>query len=152
MGMHGTQRPWGGERAAPDHFAAPPDGATLSAAPFPSLISPALPFCSMLPLPPRRYAPCSHSRSRPRFCSGRQRSTGTTGSHHQISLGFEGIFMWTYRWNQSLQSGDVGLGFPCYSTCELLQIMVSVLGYDAGVYRRCRDLGPWCDHGDFHKA
>jgi hypothetical protein len=103
VGLHGTQRPQGGERAASDHLAAPPDGVTLSPMPFPSLISPALPFCSVLPLPPRRSAPCSHSRSRPWFCSGRRRSTGTTSSHHRISLGFEGIFMWTYRWNQSLQ-------------------------------------------------
>jgi hypothetical protein len=102
VGMHGAQRPRGGERATPDHLTAPLDGATLSPAPFPSLISPAPLFCSVLPLPPRRSAPCSHSHSRPRFCSGCRRSTGTTGSHHQISLGFERIFMWTYRWNRSL--------------------------------------------------
>jgi hypothetical protein len=72
VGLHGTQRPRGGERTAPDPLAAPPDAATLSLAPFPLLISLALPFCSVLPLLPRRSALCSHSHSHPRFCSSRR--------------------------------------------------------------------------------
>jgi hypothetical protein len=72
VGLRGARRPRGGERAVPDHLAAPPDGATLSLAPFPSLISPALPFCSVLPVLPRGSASCSHNCSRLRFCSGRR--------------------------------------------------------------------------------
>jgi hypothetical protein len=120
------------------------------------------PFLHWFPLP-CRSAPCSHfcpvdllraptaiaTRGSALVASNLQvPQVPTTRSHLVLRV----IFMWTYRWNRSLQWGDVGLGFPYCSTCELLQIMVSVLGCDAGVYHCCRDLGPWCDHGDFPEA
>jgi hypothetical protein len=120
------------------------------------------PFLHWFPLP-CHSAPCSH------FCpvdllraptATATRGSALVASNLQVPqvpttrshLVLRVIFMWTYRWNRSLQWGDIGLGFPYCSTCELLQIMVSVLGCDAVVYHCCRGLGPWCDHGDFHEA